>query len=278
MPGWIRADAKRLRQILINLLSNAVRFTERGEVRLRMDFRQHVSRIEVIDTGIGIEPQDLERIFLPFERGSAGRRASEAGTGLGLTITHLLTDMMGGELQLKSRPGHGSTFSLRLYLPAIASDPLHPLPIPSTLRAVTGYLGERRTVLVVDDQPLHRQLLASILMPLGFVVREAASGQECLEIIEQHPPDLLLLDLTMDGLDGWQTSAGIRSLCVGDDGSESPVIMMVTAHGREMLARQTVEVQNLIDGYLVKVGRRGDRHDGLYWAQLAQTFLKIGLC
>jgi signal transduction histidine kinase/CheY-like chemotaxis protein/purine-cytosine permease-like protein len=212
LPAWVRADAKRLRQILINLLSNAVRFTMEGEVRLRLDFRQQVARIDVIDTGIGIAAQDQTRIFLPFERGSAGRRVQDAGTGLGLTITHLLTDMMGGELLLKSRPGHGSMFSLRLYLPAIVSDPQHPLPIPSTLRAVTGYLGPRRTLLVVDDQPLHRQLLAGILMPLGFVVREAASGQECLEIVDQRAPDLLLLDITMDGLDGWQTAKAVRAL------------------------------------------------------------------
>ncbi|MBL0918824.1 MAG: response regulator [Hydrogenophaga sp.] len=211
-PGWVRADAKRLRQILINLLSNAVRFTDAGEVMLRLDFRQQVARIDVVDTGIGIAEQDQKRIFLPYERGSAGRRARDSGTGLGLTITHLLTDMMGGDLTLKSAPGQGSTFSLRLYLPPIASDPQHPLPIPSTLRAVTGYLGERRTVLVVDDQPLHRQLLASILVPLGFEVREAASGQECLEIVEQQVPDLLLLDLTMDGLDGWQTARAVRRL------------------------------------------------------------------
>ncbi|MFP8835174.1 ATP-binding protein [Hydrogenophaga sp. XSHU_21] len=216
LPGWVRADAKRLRQILINLLSNAVRFTDEGEVKLRLDFRQQVARIDVIDTGIGIAAQDQKRIFLPFERGSAGRRARDSGTGLGLTITHLLTDMMGGELLLKSRPGHGSMFSLRLYLPPIPSDPQHPLPIPSTLRAVTGYLGPRRTLLVVDDQALHRQLLASILVPLGFIVREAASGQECLEIIEQHPPDLLLLDLTMDGLDGWQTAHAVRQLMPPD--------------------------------------------------------------
>ena len=210
VPAWVRADAKRLRQILINLLSNAVRFTDEGEVTLRLDFRQQVARIDVVDTGIGIAEQDQKRIFLPYERGAAGRRARDSGTGLGLTITHLLTDMMGGDLTLKSAPGQGSTFSLRLYLPPIASDPQHPLPIPSTLRAVTGYLGPRRTVLVVDDQPLHRQLLASILVPLGFLVREAASGQECLEIIEQSPPDLLLLDLTMDGLDGWQTAHAVR--------------------------------------------------------------------
>ena len=209
-PAWIRGDAKRLRQILINLLSNAVRFTDHGDVTLRLDFRQQVARIDVIDTGIGIAEQDQKRIFLPFERGSAGRRSAETGTGLGLTITHLLTDMMGGELTLQSMPGQGSTFSIRLYLPAITPDPTHPFPASTTLRAITGYRAVRKTLLVVDDQPLHRQLLAGLLMPLGFVVLEAASGQECLEVIERRHVDLLLLDITMDGLDGWQTAQAVR--------------------------------------------------------------------
>ncbi|WCM88174.1 hybrid sensor histidine kinase/response regulator [Acidovorax sp. NCPPB 3576] len=212
MPDWIRADGKRLRQILINLLSNAVRFTQQGEVRLRLDFRPHVSRIEVIDTGIGIEPQDLERIFLPFERGSAGRRASEAGTGLGLTITHLLTELMGGQLTVASRHGQGSTFTVRLYLPGISPDPAWRPTHAVALRPVIGHIAPRRTLLVVDDQPLQRQLLAGLLVPLGFTVREAASGRECLEIVRQAPPDLVLLDITMDDLDGWQTAALLRAL------------------------------------------------------------------
>ncbi|XAH23939.1 ATP-binding protein [Xylophilus sp. GW821-FHT01B05] len=211
-PEWIRADAKRLRQILINLLANAVRFTDQGEVRLRLDFTHHVSRIEVIDTGIGIAPQDQERIFLPFERGSAGRRASETGTGLGLTITHLLTQLMGGELSVASTPGQGSTFTVRLYLASITPDPAH-LPLRAVaLRPVIGYLAPRRTLLVVDDQPLQRQLLAALLVPLGFEVREAASGRECLEIVQHEPPDLVLLDITMDDLDGWQTVELLRKL------------------------------------------------------------------
>ncbi|AVS79801.1 hybrid sensor histidine kinase/response regulator [Paracidovorax avenae] len=209
MPEWIRADARRLRQILINLLSNAVRFTREGEVRLRLDFRAHVARIEVIDTGIGIEPQDLERIFLPFERGSAGRRTSEPGTGLGLTITHLLTELMGGQLSVRSTVGEGSTFTARLYLPAVAPDPAWQ-PAQAALRPVVGYRPPRRTLLVVDDQPLQRQLLAGLLVPLGFDVREAASGRECLEIVRQSPPDLVLLDISMDDLDGWQTAALLR--------------------------------------------------------------------
>jgi len=210
MPGWVRVDAKRLRQILINLLSNAVRFTEHGEVRLRMDFRQHVTRFEVCDTGIGIEPQDQERIFHPFERGSAGRRVSEAGTGLGLTITHLLTQLMGGELVLASTPGQGSTFSVRLYLPGVPPDPSWRRLRGESLHPVIGYLAPRRTLLVVDDQPLQRQLLAALLMPLGFELREAASGRECLDIVQTQAPDLVLLDISMDDLDGWQTATRLR--------------------------------------------------------------------
>ncbi|MDB5883808.1 MAG: hybrid sensor histidine kinase/response regulator, partial [Ramlibacter sp.] len=211
VPAWVQADAKRLRQILINLLANAVRFTERGEVVLRLDFRQHVARIEVSDTGIGIAPQDQERIFLPFERGSGGRRASESGTGLGLTITHLLTQLMGGELSVASTPGQGSTFTVRLYLPAVAVDAAHARPDAAALRPAIGYLAPRRTLLVVDDQPLQRQLLAGLLVPLGFTVTEAASGRECLEIIDSGAPDLILLDITMDDLDGWQTAELIRA-------------------------------------------------------------------
>ena len=210
VPTYIRADAKRLRQILINLLSNAIRFTEQGEVLLRLDFRQHVARIEVIDTGIGIDLQDQERIFLPFERGSAGRRASESGTGLGLTITHLLTELMGGQLTLASTPERGSTFTVRLYLPALSFDPAHPPVRTMALRSVIGYLTPRRTLLVVDDQPLQRQLLAGLLLPLGFTLKEAASGRECLEIVQRSPPDLVLLDISMDDLDGWETAALLR--------------------------------------------------------------------
>lgn len=215
-PIYIRADAKRLRQILINLLSNAVRFTDQGEVVLRLDFRQHVTRIEVVDTGIGIAPQDQERIFLPFERGSAGRRISETGTGLGLTITNLLTQLMGGELTVFSLPGKGSTFTVRLYLPEVASDLVNPVKQAHSLRSVIGYLAPRRTLLVVDDQPLQRQLLAALLVPLGFTLNEAASGRECLEIVRRSPPDMVLLDITMDDLDGWETAALLRQMMPSD--------------------------------------------------------------
>ncbi|HRH16654.1 MAG TPA: ATP-binding protein [Aquabacterium sp.] len=228
VPEWVQADAKRLRQILLNLLSNAVRFTDQGQITLRVDARREVLRFEVIDTGIGIAPQDLERIFLPFERGSGGRRSTEPGTGLGLTITHLLSELMGGELSVQSVMGQGSTFSVRMYLREISppvSKPGIALSSRPRHRPIVGYLGPIQTLLVVDDQPIQRQMLAGMLMPLGFAIREAASGLECLESVREHCPDAVLLDISMDDLDGWQTSRLIRQA-----GFDQVPIIMVSAN------------------------------------------------
>ncbi len=224
VPDYVNADAKRLRQILLNLLGNAVRFTDQGSVTLRLDHRREVARFEVIDTGIGIAEQDQERIFLPFERGSAGRRTGDTGTGLGLTITHLLTQLMGGELTVKSVPGEGSTFTVRLYLREISA----PIRARITHRPVTGYLGPRRTLLVVDDQPTQRQMLVGLLLPLGFEVREAASGSECLERVLDQCPDAVLLDISMDDMDGWETARRIRAA-----GFKDVPIIMVSANAFE---------------------------------------------
>ncbi|MDO9164870.1 MAG: ATP-binding protein, partial [Rhodoferax sp.] len=207
MPAWVQADAKRLRQIIINLLSNAVRFTDTGTVTLHVDCRSDVIRFDVVDTGIGIAPQDQERIFLPFERGAAGRRRGEPGTGLGLTITALLTSLMGGDLSLQSVPGKGSTFSVRLYLREIDD----PGPMADPPHQIAGFFGKRRTLLVVDDQPVQRQMLAGMLSPLGFEVHEAASGMECIDSLKDDLPDAILLDISMDGMDGWQTALQIRA-------------------------------------------------------------------
>jgi signal transduction histidine kinase/DNA-binding NarL/FixJ family response regulator len=219
VPAWVQADAKRLRQILINLLGNAVRFTDRGGIVFRVDCRHEVVRFEVEDTGIGIAPQDQERIFMPFERGSAGRRTSEAGTGLGLAITHLLTELMGGELTLRSQVDAGSTFTIRMYLREIEAPAQRSV---RNLRPIVGYLAPRRTLLVVDDQPIQRQLLASLLLPLGFAIREAASGREALEIVQRERPDAVLLDINMDDLNGWETAQLMRA----EAGPALPIIFV----------------------------------------------------
>ncbi|WP_375213375.1 ATP-binding protein [Aquabacterium sp.] len=274
VPAWVQADAPRLRQILLNLCSNAVRFTEHGHITLRLDARREVLRFELIDTGIGIAPQDLERIFLPFERGSAGRRSREPGTGLGLTITHLLSELMGGELTVRSVMGEGSTFSVRLYLrevsapePASSASPPGPgaaVPPLARLRPVTGYAGPRRTLLVVDDQPLHRQLLAGLLLPLGFVVREAASGSEALESVREARPDAVLLDISMDDMDGWHTARALRQA-----GFSQMPIVLVSANVFENRPENLAEAQ--CQAFVAKPVRESDllaalgQHLGVAW-------------
>ncbi|MFH1815403.1 MAG: ATP-binding protein [Pseudomonadota bacterium] len=206
MPDYVRVDVKRLRQVLINLLANAVKFTSRGEVVLRIDYRMEVARFEVADTGPGIAPEDHARIFVPFERSSSGRGLAEPGAGLGLTISRMLTSLMGGELTLDSEPGRGSTFRLRLYLPEYLSVPTMVRPT----RQVIGYDGERRRVLLIDDDATQRHMLAAMLMPLGFGIDEAASGREGLERVALLRPDVVLLDINMDGMDGWETARHLQ--------------------------------------------------------------------
>ncbi|MET0543345.1 MAG: ATP-binding protein, partial [Variovorax sp.] len=262
LPAWVQADAKRLRQILINLLSNAVRFTDSGTVTLHVDARREVLRFDVVDTGIGVAAQDHQRIFLPFERGAAGRRhGGEPGTGLGLTITGLLTSLMGGELRLATTSSEGSTFSVRVYLREVAD----PGPRAEPQRAISGYFGPRRTLLVVDDQPVQRQMLAGMLMPLGFDIREAASGTETLDSLREHVPSAILLDLSMDDMDGWETADRIRAA-----GFTVPIII-VSANVFENQAErlratgcQAFVGKPVIESELIATL---ERHLGLEWLQ-----------
>ncbi len=269
LPPWVHADAKWLRQILINLLTNAVRFTDSGTVTLHVDARREVLRFDVIDTGIGVAPQDHQRIFLPFERGAAGRRRGEPGTGLGLTITGLLTSLMGGELKLAQTSSAGSTFSVRVYLRAVA-DPGPQARAGALRRPVSGYLGERRTLLVVDDQPVQRQMLAGMLAPLGFAVREAASGTECLDSLREELPSAILLDLSMDDMDGWQTAGLVRA-----SGFDALPIIIVSANMFENQAErlraagcQAFVGKPVIESELIATL---ERHLGLEWLDAADA-------
>jgi signal transduction histidine kinase/CheY-like chemotaxis protein/purine-cytosine permease-like protein len=207
IPHIVHADQKRLRQILINLIGNAVKFTDRGSVTVRVRYLREIAYFDIIDTGIGIADDDLDRIFLPFERSNAANLREDIGTGLGLAISSMLTHIMGGELAVKSKVGSGSSFHLKIYLPEVHV----PRPRLKLEDQMSGYIGPSKRVLVVDDQASQRLLLKEMLLPLGFEVVEADGGIACLEELTRRTPDLVLLDIAMPVMDGWSVARAIRA-------------------------------------------------------------------
>ncbi|MFZ2855684.1 MAG: ATP-binding protein [Rhodocyclaceae bacterium] len=222
----VMADAQRLRQILLNLLGNAVKFTDHGQVSLRVGILPtagHTARLrfEVQDSGVGIAPEQQGIIFQPFEQvGDTQRRAG--GTGLGLSISRRLVHLMGGEIQVDSRPGGGSRFWFDLEWPIAAEDLA--LAAPSAV-SINGYRGPRRSVLVVDDTDPNRSLLVDLLRPLGFAVSEASNGQEALQQAQAAAPDLVLTDLAMPVMGGVELIRQLRRT----PGLESLPIIVVSA-------------------------------------------------
>jgi len=241
IPAVVYTDENRLRQILINLLSNAIKFTERGRIALRISYRNQVARFEIEDTGIGIAKQDIERIFQPFERAHSSHPHAASGTGLGLTITKLLVETMGGEISVKSTLGKGSTFTVKLLLSEVARP-----RIASTVEdRVRGYAGPRQTILVVDDNPTQRELIEDLLRPIGFVVVAAASGVEALALVKHTTPDLSLIDVSMPDMDGWNLAAQLRKLL-----PERCAIVMLSALAPDK--SRDVSPERVHDDYLMK--------------------------
>jgi signal transduction histidine kinase/DNA-binding response OmpR family regulator len=239
LPPVIMADALRLQQVLVNLAGNAVKFTPSGEVvlgirQLSQTGQGVVLEFFVRDTGIGIAPEQLSRIFSGFSQAEASTARRFGGTGLGLAISRRLVRLMGGDIHVESRPGEGSRFSFTLSFPLPEDEPLPP-PGPA-LRA-----------LVIDDHAEARRVLADLAQSLGWQVTVAASGDEALQRAAAEPVDVVLLDWVMPGMDGWQTTVHLRQRL----GCE-PLILMVTSHDRERLAQRSASEQALLDGFLVK--------------------------
>ncbi len=206
LPEYVFTDEKRLRQILINLLSNAIKYTEAGSATLRTSLRGQVTEFTIMDTGVGIRAEDIESIFEPFERGHTRAAVAMPGTGLGLTISKLLTHILGGEITVESISGKGSQFRVRLLLSKAPEDATA-TPLE---RRITGYTGARRRILIADDDPSHVELLNDILAPLGFIVFNTSDGQSCLDMAEDCRPELAILDIAMPGMSGLETAAALR--------------------------------------------------------------------
>ncbi|MEA3533993.1 ATP-binding protein [Rhizobium sp. CC-YZS058] len=249
LPTFVRTDEKRLRQILVNLLSNAIKFTDEGTVRFEVGYRSQVATFTISDTGRGISQADLPRIFEPFQRGEAEHIQRMPGLGLGLTITRLLTETLGGDIAVESERGRGSSFRVRLMLSAVPRPAA--LAAPALLKP-TGYAGPRRTIVVVDDNEDHRELMREVLMPLDLVVLTAVDGPDCLTLIEGIRPDLFLVDITMPGMSGWQLVTRLR-----EAGQSAPILMLsanigdgsaASAHtGHDDTLAKPVDVRQLLN-------------------------------
>lgn len=222
-PNFVRTDEKRLRQILINILSNAVKFTHEGNINFSIKYRSGVAEFIIADTGVGIAPEDRERIFNPFERLHHPDRPNPSGTGLGLTITRLLVEILGGAITLESNGEHGSIFRIYIMLGSVYA----PKTIAPAQQEIISLKGERKQLLVVDDDPNHIRLMTDILVPLGFTVQTAIDAKTCLTLLETYQADLLLMDVSMPGMNGFELAKLLREMRL------SFPIIMISAEARE---------------------------------------------
>ena len=222
LPDGVAIDQKRLRQVLINLLGNAIKFTDSGTVTVRIDVLQQSETdtqlfFQVMDTGVGITEGDLAKLFEEFEQVGDRQKQSE-GTGLGLAISQRIVNLMGGTIEVKSQLGQGSEFSFVIDVPRIEDWAQKQREIKESDNAghhwrdrIIGYAGERRTILIVDDRWENRAVVSNLIEPLGFETLEAENGEEGLKLLREEQPDLLITDLVMPVMDGFELLKRIRA-------------------------------------------------------------------
>ena len=254
VPKMVLGDSLRIKQILINLAGNAVKFTEEGEVMLSV-FVQHarnnrlVLGFKVSDTGIGMSPAQQQRVFESFTQAEAATTRRFGGTGLGLVICQRLIRMMGGELEVEREADKGSTFSFSLMVDAVDEQ----VQRASVRRNLPAEYQNLR-LLVMDDNANARQIIAGICENLGWEVEEAENGSIGLErikqsIVDAKPYDIAFIDWMMPGLDGWQTVQAIRELFTDNS---PPRLIMVTGHAKELFEQRVDTLNVALDGFLMK--------------------------
>ncbi len=265
IPKAIAADEKKLRQILINLIGNAIKFTEVGGVTFKISVLERKValnnlkiRFQIEDTGIGIATDELSKIFSPFEQVGNTRRHTE-GTGLGLAISHQLVEIMGGELKVESTLGKGSIFWFELELAEVNGGETNN---KYSAKIIKGFKGVNKKLLVVDDKWENRSVLVNLLEPLGFEIVEATDGQDCLNRVQEFQPDCILIDLVMPVMDGFEAVRQIRKLpefkhtiAIGTSASVYEAEKLVSlAAGCNAFIPKPIRVEELLDCLQVHLG------------------------
>jgi PAS domain S-box-containing protein len=248
VPAWMNGDPNRIRQVLLNLTGNAIKFTERGAVRIVASHRELTAetielRIEVIDSGIGIPTEVQENLFSPFTQADNSVSRKYGGTGLGLAISKQLCVMMGGAIGVRSEPGRGSTFWFtvqcrRGQVPEVASPPLQP---------VSAAAGRRFKILVAEDSPMIRVLITKLLKKRGHEADLVVNGREAVEAVQRKPYDLVLMDMQMPEMDGVSATIAIRAL----SGKER-AIPVIALTGNALVGQREACVAAGMSDYLPK--------------------------
>jgi signal transduction histidine kinase/DNA-binding NarL/FixJ family response regulator len=243
LPDLLIGDPHRIEQILLNLLSNAIKFTASGHIDIRINaLEQQAERlclaIEVQDTGVGLSHEEIDRLFKPFAQADASMTRKYGGSGLGLAICKRLAEMMDGQINVSSQPGHGSTFRVILWLRLGKAEDLHPNqltgqrtgPLSSQPSLPASYRDTR--ILVVDDQALNREIVEALLKFVGITPRMASDGQQALDLLDANGPDafdLVLMDIQMPVMDGLSATRELRNR----KGFQALPIIAMTAHTME---------------------------------------------
>ena len=267
VPQYVQMDEGKLRQVLMNLLGNAVKFTQEGGITLRVrqlgqsesyepvDLRTRKLAFEVEDTGPGIAPEELAAVFDPFVQTASGQQSQE-GTGLGLPISQQFARLMGGDLAVSSEVGQGSIFKFEVPIEVVDTVAVR---TAQPTRRVIGLEPEQPVyrLLIVDDKEVNRKLLVRMLAPLGFEVQEAVNGQEAIETWEHWEPHLIWMDMRMPVMDGYEATRRIKATTKG----QATVIVALTASALE--EDRAIILSEGCDGYMRKPFREGDLFDTL---------------
>ncbi|MCF7935884.1 MAG: response regulator [Synergistales bacterium] len=272
VPPWLGGDPYRLKQVLVNLAGNAVKFTHSGAVGVRLELLEHLEeeariRFSVTDTGIGIERDKLEAIFTPFRQADGSVTREYGGTGLGLAVSRQLVSLMGGALQVESEPGEGSLFWFDLALPVLPA----PREAAADRREESPFLpwsdGSPRRVLLVDDNQFNRKLAQKLLERWALEIGVASDGREALEKLEREHFDAVLMDIQMPRMDGLTATRALRSR-EQQRGDRHTTVIAMTANAYEEDRRTCLKAG--MDSYISKPLKRRELH------ALLSSFLQEG--
>jgi CheY-like chemotaxis protein len=262
LPRWLLGDPTRLRQILLNLLSNAAKFTERGGVRLRVTGGAAAAgratlHFAVTDTGIGLAAQSKARLFERFTQADSSTTRKYGGTGLGLAICRQLVELMGGAIGVESEPGVGSTFWFTVEMP-VGQEPETPTPVTGSGEPQPDASQKTAVVLLAEDNRINQKVMVRMLGSLGYEVEIAETGVAAVEMLERRAYDLVLMDCRMPVMDGYEATRIIRTR---EDGAARTPVIALTASALAEDRRKCIEAG--MDDYLTKPIHRSEVAEAL---------------